>query len=207
MAGDFKYWGDVWKSIENMLGIHVISPWWGVVYHKQWVYLRVTLSQRVQTGQGCVGQFWTTNGMGVFLIFRLRVRDINDAFKELGEMVSLQSGSSQPLTKLMILQHAVNVITTLEQQVRGRYSYPHSLSICFRVEDIGNGVNWSPMQESVKVWYLHVTKTNKIIKRFWCHGDFDMQIFFANWPCNGLVDPKSSVTMETEKEKSADHQG
>uniref|UniRef100_A0A8W8NWN0 BHLH domain-containing protein n=1 Tax=Magallana gigas TaxID=29159 RepID=A0A8W8NWN0_MAGGI len=55
---------------------------------------------------------------------RLRVRDINDAFKELGEMVSLQSGSSQPLTKLMILQHAVNVITALEQQVRGRYSYP-----------------------------------------------------------------------------------
>lgn len=39
-------------------------------------------------------------------------------------MVSIQSGSSQPLTKLMILQHAVNVITTLEQQVRGRYSYP-----------------------------------------------------------------------------------
>lgn len=66
-------------------------------------------------------------------------------------MVSLQSGSSQPLTKLMILQHAVNVITALEQQVRGRYSYPHSLSICFRVKDIGNGVNWSAMQESVKV--------------------------------------------------------
>lgn len=82
------------------------------------------MTQRVKTGQGCVGQFCTTNGEGVFLIFRLRVRDINDAFKELGEMVSLQSGSSQPLTKLMILQHAVNVITALEQQVRGRYSYP-----------------------------------------------------------------------------------
>lgn len=68
-------------------------------------------------------------------------------------MVSIQSGSSQPLTKLMILQHAVNVITTLEQQVRGRYSYPplHSLSICFRVKDKGNGGNWSAMQESVKV--------------------------------------------------------
>lgn len=50
---------------------------------------------------------------------RIRVRDINDAFKELGQMVALHSGTSQPLTKLMILQHAVNVITSLEHQVRG----------------------------------------------------------------------------------------
>lgn len=159
--------------------------WWGVIYQKQWVYLRVTLTQRVKTGQGCVGQFWTTNGEGVFLIFRLRVRDINDAFKELGEMVSLQSGSSQPLTKLMILQHAVNVITALEQQVRG----PHSLSICFRVKDIGNGVNWSAMQESVKVWYIHLTKTNKKKKNqkvlipwwFW-YANFFCKLTLQ-WPC------------------------
>lgn len=53
--------------------------------------------------------------------FRVRVRDINEAFKELGSMVTLHSGSSQPLTKLMVLQQAVNVITTLEQQVRGMF--------------------------------------------------------------------------------------
>jgi hypothetical protein len=53
--------------------------------------------------------------------FRVRVRDINEAFKELGSMVTLHSGSSQPLTKLMVLQQAVNVITTLEQQVRGKF--------------------------------------------------------------------------------------
>jgi hypothetical protein len=36
-------------------------------------------------------------------------------------MVSLhRAGSSQPLTKLMILQQAVEVITGLEQQVRGK---------------------------------------------------------------------------------------
>lgn len=58
--------------------------------------------------------------MSVFNGFcRIRVRDINDAFKELGQMVALHSGTSQPLTKLMILQHAVNVITSLEHQVRG----------------------------------------------------------------------------------------
>lgn len=50
---------------------------------------------------------------------RLRVRDINEAFKELGHMITMHTGNSQPLTKLMILQQAVGVITGLEHQVRG----------------------------------------------------------------------------------------
>ena len=50
---------------------------------------------------------------------RLRVRDINEAFKELGHMVAIHLANGQPLTKLMVLQQAVTVITTLEQQVRG----------------------------------------------------------------------------------------
>ena len=37
-------------------------------------------------------------------------------------MVSLHAATSQPLTKLMIMQHAVNVITSLEGQVRGKYN-------------------------------------------------------------------------------------
>lgn len=52
-------------------------------------------------------------------VHRLRVRDINEAFKELGHMLSMHSGNGQPMTKLMILQQAVGVITQLEQQVRG----------------------------------------------------------------------------------------
>ena len=51
--------------------------------------------------------------------FRIRVRDINEAFKELGHMISMHTSTTQPLTKLMILQQAVNIITQLEQQVRG----------------------------------------------------------------------------------------
>ncbi|KAL3308331.1 Transcription factor 4, partial [Cichlidogyrus casuarinus] len=47
---------------------------------------------------------------------RLRVREINDAFKELGLMINMHTGNNQPLTKLMILQQAVTVITTLEHQ-------------------------------------------------------------------------------------------
>ncbi len=50
---------------------------------------------------------------------RLRVRDINEAFKELGKMCGIHLKSDKPQTKLSILQQAVNVITSLEQQVKG----------------------------------------------------------------------------------------
>lgn len=52
---------------------------------------------------------------------RLRVRDINEAFKELGRMVQLHLKSDKPQTKLLILHQAVAVILSLEQQVRGQY--------------------------------------------------------------------------------------
>ncbi|XP_051943168.1 transcription factor 3a isoform X8 [Hippocampus zosterae] len=51
---------------------------------------------------------------------RLRVRDINEAFKELGRMCQLHLNYEKPQTKLNVLQQAVNVILDLEQQVRGR---------------------------------------------------------------------------------------
>lgn len=51
---------------------------------------------------------------------RLRVRDINEAFKELGRMCQLHLKSDKAQTKLLILQQAVQVILGLEQQVRGR---------------------------------------------------------------------------------------
>ena len=50
---------------------------------------------------------------------RVRVRDINDAFKELGKMCMVHLKTEKPQTKLLILQQAVIVITNLEQQVRG----------------------------------------------------------------------------------------
>lgn len=52
---------------------------------------------------------------------RLRVRDINEAFKELGRMCQIHLSSEKPQTKLIILQQAVNVILNLEQQVRGQW--------------------------------------------------------------------------------------
>jgi len=60
-------------------------------------------------------QFWSAG-----LVGRVRVRDINNAFHELGRMCSMHLGNEKSQTKLMILQQAVNVITSLEQQVRGR---------------------------------------------------------------------------------------
>ncbi len=35
-------------------------------------------------------------------------------------MVAMHTGGGNPMTKLMVLQNAVNVITGLEQQVRGK---------------------------------------------------------------------------------------
>ncbi|KAL1281118.1 hypothetical protein QQF64_015718 [Cirrhinus molitorella] len=51
---------------------------------------------------------------------RVRVRDINEAFRELGRMCQLHLKSDKAQTKLIILQQAVQVILGLERQVRGR---------------------------------------------------------------------------------------
>ena len=57
---------------------------------------------------------------------RLRVRDINEAFKELGHMVQIHMNQDKPQTKLTILHHAVQVILALEHEVRG-YSNNYNL--------------------------------------------------------------------------------
>lgn len=65
---------------------------------------------------------------------RLRVRDINEAFKELGRMCQLHLSADKPQTKLLILHQAVNVILNLEQQVRGQcggHRVVLSISSCF----------------------------------------------------------------------------
>uniref|UniRef100_A0A3Q3FB96 Transcription factor 4 n=1 Tax=Kryptolebias marmoratus TaxID=37003 RepID=A0A3Q3FB96_KRYMA len=43
---------------------------------------------------------------------RLRVRDINEAFKELGRMVQLHLKSDKPQTKLLILHQAIGALRT-----------------------------------------------------------------------------------------------
>lgn len=58
---------------------------------------------------------------------RLRVRDINEAFKELGRMCQLHLSHDKPQTKLLILHQAVNVILNLEQQVRGQSACKHTM--------------------------------------------------------------------------------
>ncbi|XP_054624014.1 transcription factor E2-alpha-like isoform X2 [Dunckerocampus dactyliophorus] len=55
---------------------------------------------------------------------RVRVRDINEAFRELGRMCQVHLQSDKAQTKLVILQQAVQVILGLEKQVRGRSANP-----------------------------------------------------------------------------------
>ncbi|XP_075936033.1 transcription factor 4 isoform X3 [Anarhichas minor] len=69
---------------------------------------------------------------------RLRVRDINEAFKELGKMVQLHLKSDKPQTKLLILHQAVAVILSLEQQVRERNLNPKAACLKRREEEKGN---------------------------------------------------------------------
>lgn len=71
---------------------------------------------------------------------RIRVRDINEAFKELGRMVSIHMTNDKPQTKLTVLQHAVNVITQLEAQVRERNLNPKVACLKRREEEKGDMV-------------------------------------------------------------------
>jgi transcription factor 4/12 len=55
---------------------------------------------------------------------RVRIRDINEALKELGRICASHQRSDKPVTKLGLLNNAVDVIMTLEQQVRERNLNP-----------------------------------------------------------------------------------
>ncbi|XP_071388339.1 transcription factor 3b isoform X1 [Centroberyx affinis] len=80
---------------------------------------------------------------------RLRVRDINEAFKELGRMCQLHLSNDKPQTKLLILHQAVNVILNLEQQVRERNLNPKAACLKRREEEKVSGVvGDAPMQLS-----------------------------------------------------------
>uniref|UniRef100_W5L5X1 Transcription factor 12-like n=1 Tax=Astyanax mexicanus TaxID=7994 RepID=W5L5X1_ASTMX len=75
---------------------------------------------------------------------RLRVRDINEAFKELGRMCQLHLKSDKPQTKLLILHQAVTVILSLEQQVRERNLNPKAACLRRREEEKVSALTLDP---------------------------------------------------------------
>ncbi|KAK5851662.1 hypothetical protein PBY51_023201 [Eleginops maclovinus] len=98
---------------------------------------------------------------------RLRVRDINEAFKELGKMVQLHLKSDKPQTKLLILHQAVAVILSLEQQVRERNLNPKAACLKRREEEKGSchrtGVtsHWPPLTTLPPPWAMGRTLWDK----------------------------------------------
>ncbi|XP_049454643.1 transcription factor 3a isoform X2 [Epinephelus fuscoguttatus] len=76
---------------------------------------------------------------------RVRVRDINEAFRELGRMCQVHLQSDKAQTKLIILQQAVQVIMGLEKQVRERNLNPKAACLKRREEEKVSGVD-SQMQ-------------------------------------------------------------
>ncbi|XP_037539516.1 transcription factor 12 [Nematolebias whitei] len=75
---------------------------------------------------------------------RLRVRDINEAFKELGHMCQLHLKSEKPQTKLLVLHQAVAVILSLEQQVRERNLNPKAACLRRQEEEKASAVLTDP---------------------------------------------------------------
>ncbi|XP_021933511.1 protein daughterless isoform X5 [Zootermopsis nevadensis] len=66
---------------------------------------------------------------------RIRIRDINEALKELGRMCMTHLKTDKPQTKLGILNMAVEVIMNLEQQVRERNLNPKAACLKRREEE------------------------------------------------------------------------
>ena len=61
---------------------------------------------------------------------RIRIRDINEALKELGRICMSHLKSDKPQTKLSIMNLAVDLIISLEQQVRERNLNPKVKLVC-----------------------------------------------------------------------------
>ena len=74
---------------------------------------------------------------------RVRIRENNEALKELGRICSIHMKSDKPMTKLGIMNHAVDLIVSLEQQVRERNLNP-KVACLKRREDQTAGDSWTP---------------------------------------------------------------
>ncbi|XP_075883462.1 transcription factor 12-like [Nelusetta ayraudi] len=88
---------------------------------------------------------------------RLRVRDINEAFKELGHMCQLHLKSEKPQTKLLVLHQAVSVILSLEQQVRERNLNPKAACLRRREEEKASGVMTDPQAMHLASFHPNLT--------------------------------------------------
>ncbi|XP_026996734.2 transcription factor 12-like isoform X4 [Tachysurus fulvidraco] len=90
---------------------------------------------------------------------RLRVRDINEAFKELGRMCQMHLKCEKPQTKLLILHQAVAVILNLEQQVRERNLNPKTARLRRREEKSVSAMTLDPQSMHT---VIHTTQPDHV---------------------------------------------
>ncbi|MED6271082.1 hypothetical protein CHARACLAT_016698 [Characodon lateralis] len=97
---------------------------------------------------------------------RLRVRDINEAFKELGHMCQLHLKSEKPQTKLLVLHQAVAVILSLEQQVRERNLNPKAACLRRREEEKASSIMSDPQSSHIKSRRIQLCQMSSVSCKF-----------------------------------------
>ncbi len=157
-----RYGPAVYSSMYVCVCVHACLCEW--MWMSEWVSWEIVVSV---CATGCILK--QAMSCMFLLLCRVRVRDINDAFKELGHMVTLHSSSGQPLTKLMVMQQAVDIITSLEQQVRGNSTqhttrYTHTILSVIKVE----GSTCRGVEQVMHVWPWCTTFVCDIWP--WCTG-------------------------------------
>ncbi|XP_055692880.1 protein daughterless isoform X6 [Lutzomyia longipalpis] len=88
---------------------------------------------------------------------RIRIRDINEALKELGRMCMTHLKSDKPQTKLGILNMAVEVIMNLEQQVRERNLNPKAACLKRREEEKAEDGSKLPQHHMISQGYPSIS--------------------------------------------------
>lgn len=122
---------------------------------------------------------------------RLRVRDINEAFKELGHMCQLHLKSEKPQTKLLVLHQAVAVILSLEQQVRGQCVFAAGRQMMMAHPRWKLGFSQLSTENSFSL-FRHIFPLLLLVKIEWIY----IYIYLATWGQHSKLQTQHYLTVK-----------